>query len=246
MAVDWQRELSLLKSYQEHFLVVLRCGEKLTKLESERTVLLHDVEEVRQALVSTTAKREQAELDRKGEELEIESEKVSIQTREAKLFAIKTNKEYQAGIKEVAEAKKVLKAREDRVLQLMELVEGLGKECTQLSEALADKERVCANDLQAMTEEAAALARERDEAAAAATVVEGQLRKETLESYRYVQRRYPDAMAAVRGTTCSGCHMRVPPQRLLEMRKFVDLISCATCYRILYYEAPAEEAETGQ
>lgn len=246
MAVDWQQELSLLKTYQDHFLTVIAREEKLARIEAARAAVQQDVEALRQSLTAVTAKREQAERDRKAEELEIESEKVHLKDREAKLFAIKTNKEYQAGIKEVAEAKKVLKGREDRVLQLMELVEGLGKECTQLSQALADKENACATDLQAIVQEAAELTRERDEAQVAAGTVERQLRKETLEAYRYVQRRYPDAMAAVNGTTCSGCHMRVPPQRLLELRKFVDLISCSTCYRILYFVEPVEEAEGGK
>ena len=42
-----------------------------------------------------------------------------------------------------------------------------------------------------------------------------------------------------------GCHMTLPPQQVNEVLKGDKLNLCPTCQRILYYEAPEEEAESG-
>ena len=70
--------------------------------------------------------------------------------------------------------------------------------------------------------------------------VDGDLRRR----YEMIfSRRGGVAVVAVRGGTCQGCHMHVPPQLFNELKKFRDVRQCPNCHRILYWR-PEVEAET--
>jgi predicted nucleic acid-binding Zn-ribbon protein len=54
-----------------------------------------------------------------------------------------------------------------------------------------------------------------------------------------LQRRNGVAVVTVEdGRTCGGCHMQVPPQALIEIRRSASVQVCPNCQRILY--VPAE------
>ena len=54
-----------------------------------------------------------------------------------------------------------------------------------------------------------------------------------------LQRRNGVAVVTVAdGRTCGGCHMQVPPQALIEIRRSASVQVCPNCQRILY--VPAE------
>jgi predicted nucleic acid-binding Zn-ribbon protein len=50
------------------------------------------------------------------------------------------------------------------------------------------------------------------------------------------------AVVEVRGGTCQGCRMRVPPQLFNEIQRNQTVILCPSCQRMLYWRAEAEEA----
>ena len=49
-----------------------------------------------------------------------------------------------------------------------------------------------------------------------------------------LQRRGGVAVVTVNNGTCGGCHMHVPPQDLIEIRRSASVRVCANCQRILY------------
>ena len=61
------------------------------------------------------------------------------------------------------------------------------------------------------------------------------LNPSTLKRYDMVlQRRGGVAVVTVHNGTCGGCHMHVPPQDLIEIRRDHSVRVCANCQRILY------------
>ena len=57
---------------------------------------------------------------------------------------------------------------------------------------------------------------------------------------RYEQvfkRRGGHAVVEVRGGSCAGCHMHIPPQTVIEIMKSGALRVCPSCQRILYARA---------
>jgi len=55
-------------------------------------------------------------------------------------------------------------------------------------------------------------------------------------------RRNGVAVVLVRGGTCQGCQMRVPPQLFNQIQRNEQLILCPSCQRMLYWEPEREEA----
>jgi predicted nucleic acid-binding Zn-ribbon protein len=53
------------------------------------------------------------------------------------------------------------------------------------------------------------------------------------------------AIAAIAGEMCTACHVRLRPAVVQKVRRNVELITCDSCQRILYFpETPAETAAT--
>lgn len=62
--------------------------------------------------------------------------------------------------------------------------------------------------------------------------------------YERVQRlRKGSGVALVKGFTCTGCHVSIPPQLRYKLEKMEDLITCSSCSRILF---PGDDSEADQ
>jgi uncharacterized protein len=78
--------------------------------------------------------------------------------------------------------------------------------------------------------------RRRDELVGA---VDGDLRRR----YEMIfSRRGGVAVVAVRGGTCQGCHMHVPPQLYNQIQRNEQLILCPNCQRMLFWQPDGDEA----
>lgn len=157
-----------------------------------------------------------------------------ILEKEKRLYAIKTQKEYQATLKEIAKVKQENKQRESRILALLEETEKNNAETTQLKSNLADKEgefRKVETELngkkEALIQEQAGLREKRPR------LLES-LHPELLKKYDVVKKRFPNPVAAVLKGVCQGCNMNVPPQVYNEMLKVNDLRHCPNCHRLIY------------
>ena len=69
--------------------------------------------------------------------------------------------------------------------------------------------------------------------------VDGDLRRR----YEMIfSRRGGVAVVAVRGGTCQGCHMHVPPQLFNQIQRNEQLILCPNCQRMLFWQREGDEA----
>ena len=85
----------------------------------------------------------------------------------------------------------------------------------------------------------AAIERDRSRRTELVEGVDGELRRR----YEMIfSRRGGVAVVAVRGGTCQGCHMHVPPQLFNQIQRNEQLILCPNCQRMLYWQPEGEEA----
>lgn len=164
--------------------------------------------------------------------------------REARLYAIKTQKEYQATLKEISEIKKSNKERETRVLSLLEEGEKLSPEITQLKSQIADMEggyRQIEGELKNREKE---LKIEREKMVERRPALLQEFPKEILKRYENIGRRYDNPLVAVERGVCQGCNMNIPPQVYNEMLRGTDLKSCPNCHRLLFVEPKIAEPKS--
>jgi len=168
-------------------------------------------------------------------EKEIEFERSKLDERDRKLRQVRTNEEFQAGQKEMAEHRKRITAMEDEVLVHMERVEALQAEIRNAG-AQAAKTRgqveVVEAEVKARTEELDRRIAESDgEVAAMRTDIERSL----LAHYDIVRtKRGGTAVSEVQRGICLACRTKIPAQMYNELHAPNTHHICPTCNRIVY------------
>jgi len=207
-----------------------RLPEALAELERRRTANTADLEKVRENLQAAQKNKRDRDKD-----LEVGAQKV--EKLKARTSEIKTNKEYQALLKEIETAEQESKAIEDEILQLMEKID-------------AATAGIAGAEQRAREEEAAIQAEQKGHEADYARLEE-ELKGVEQVRQQFVARVQPTvlslyqklllskggvAIAESRGEACSGCYMSIPPQVFVNVKKNESIITCPQCGRILFYK----------
>jgi predicted nucleic acid-binding Zn-ribbon protein len=207
-----------------------RLPEVLAALECKRAENKENLDAVQEGL--QTAQKNKRDRDQA-----LESGVQKVERLKARTSEIKNNKEYQALLKEIEAGEQENKAVEDDILALMEKIDAAAAAIT-----AAEK-----NSL----EEDAAISAEQKEHEAAIAKVEEELKGAEREKQEKAARIEPSVLARyqrllltkagtaiveVRGESCSGCFMSIPPQVFVNVKKNESIITCPQCYRILYYK----------
>jgi predicted nucleic acid-binding Zn-ribbon protein len=153
-----------------------------------------------------------------------------------KLSQAKNSKEYMAAQREIEQRREGLVAREAEIAKLVEAVEAKKK-------LLADR----ATDVQALRdsiEKDGEAARGRmaelqgkiDEQRAERDKLAAGVKPEVLKRYSTIRMRRGLAVVSVRGGTCQGCNMNIPPQLYNVLQRGLSIETCPSCHRIIYWE----------
>jgi hypothetical protein len=60
--------------------------------------------------------------------------------------------------------------------------------------------------------------------------------KQYLRVYDRLRTKLVPAVCEVAGETCTGCRMKFPPQRFIQLQKATDFMQCQMCNRIVYHK----------
>ena len=168
-------------------------------------------------------------------ELEMESER--IKRSQLKLLEIKTNKEYQALLKEIEMGKEHTSQREEEIIRMLDEIDLLKTDHASTVER-AHRERKEIAEGQAKVREQMVIVEQhitqwhhnREE-------IVGKLDPELVKRYTTLkERRNGIAVVMVRNEGCQGCYVNIPPQLYNEVQKNKEIIVCPNCQRILYWE----------
>jgi predicted nucleic acid-binding Zn-ribbon protein len=179
---------------------------------------------------------------------ELEKQVAAVDARLSKFdshkAAVKTNHEYTALLHEIATAKTEKDAIEEQILVLMDAGDGIAAEVKAAEAALSAVKKQGDVTRAALAVERTTLEREitrlsGEKAAAAAGVSAA-----TLARYeQLLKQRRLIAVAAIAGEMCTACHVRLRPAVTQRVRRNVEIITCDSCQRILYFpETPATAA----
>jgi predicted nucleic acid-binding Zn-ribbon protein len=206
-----------------------------TQALDERLQRARDVLAAIKARLATAAEKRRAE----------EKEVAGVQTRLAKykdqLLEVKTNREYTAMLHEIDAAQNDIRAREDRILEVMmesdELNAGIKKSETELK--VAEKE--IAAERAVLEAEQAGLQAEIDRTTAEREKLVADIDRHVLAIFETTAKgRKGVAVAEARDGLCTICHVRLRPQVFNEVRKNESIIQCDSCRRILYFAGSTE------
>lgn len=210
------------------------------KLQESLDSKLHTKAELEQMV-------QQSAVSRDATDVEILALKERIEKYKAQQFQVKTNKQYDALTREIELSQvRIMKlqvemeAMEGRMTVAHNDAEQLQPEINELEVELAERRK----ELDAVTkeheDEEAKLQHEREKIVA-------RIAKTDYQLYERIRKAKDGrAVVPVKRNSCGGCFNRVPPQRILELRKNDALMTCERCGRILVSDEIVEKASAAE
>jgi len=210
---------------------------ELAKLPAQLAAIQASVTEAAQGAEALKGKLDATKKEIRLKEKDLEFSSAKRAKAEARLYEVKTNKEYSAVLVEIEEIKQEKARIEEEILALMERQERLVVEVREAEARLRTRET------EAKAEEAEVKHRLADLEADVALVrgdreaLAGQLPSDLLASYeKLLRHRAHLAVAQVLpGGICGGCRVGLPPQAFQELKQQSSLKTCESCGRYLYW-----------
>jgi uncharacterized protein len=219
---------------------------RIAALEAEATRLPKQIETLQTSLaeakkqVETIKSRLDAtRKDVRAKEKDLEVIGTKRSKLEARLYEVKTNKEYSAALLEIEESKQEKAKTEEEILALMELQERFNTEIREAEVRLKTRQEQATQDegvvrrkLASVEQELGGVRGERDGRAHA-------IPPALLSDYeRLLRARNGVAVAVVTGGAfCGGCRVSIRPQAIQELRSAMTaMMRCESCGRYLYWQ----------
>lgn len=192
---------------------------------------------LRKALDTKKSRAREIEVERKTLENQVLSHKERITKYKTQQLQTRKNEEYAALAHEIESAQKQISTLEDRELELMEELDSLQpllREADAAFHAGVEKNKAQVAGIETKRATLCAQLAELEETRSALS--QG-LDEELLGLYeRLFRSKGGSAVVELVEGVCTGCHMQVPQQTVVETRSGKSLVQCPQCGRILFYQ----------
>jgi uncharacterized protein len=202
---------------------------KIKKSEDDLRNSEQEIEEERNKL--DTLKKERRRIEQEVQELDQKIEKSTI-----KLSHIKSNKEYTAALKEIDDLKKAKFITEDKIIEVMEKIDGLEQGTAEQDRRLEELRAEAEKSKTQILQEIALLDRELASLEEKRGSFVKDVEPDILRRYLFLhERKNGLAVSAVVTGVCQTCHLGIPPQKFNELIRGNSLMTCPHCNRIMYW-----------
>jgi len=213
-----------------------RLEEELESLDPERQSAKRDsingqqvYEEAKQHLVKLEVRRKDLDND-------VEAKKTQINKYAQQQLETRKNEEYTALGREIDHAKEAISKIEDEELELLEEIDAYKPK---IEEAKVIAEEAKAHEVATLADfderekniekELESLEDERD------ALIENLDTKLVRHYDRLLETKSGKVVVGVDHGNCSGCHMKLQAQTLVDAKSGRDMVTCTNCGRLLYY-----------
>lgn len=181
---------------------------------------------------------------RKDAESEVEALRSKIAHYKDQLLGVKTNKEYSALLKEIEAAQKKIDGIEETIIGYMIETDEHNLRLKKLEAWFQSEKKKLLEERSSIDAELARTRADRSECEAQRLEIEALLDETVRNTYLRVRQLRGTALAEARDQFCMECHVRLRPQVYNDIRDNDRLITCDSCYRILYYDGPPPPPQT--
>lgn len=190
-----------------------------------------------EAVERLKARRSEAEVERRRAHTELTEHREKLRKYQAQLRAVQNQREYGAVLNEIDGVEKLVRAAEDRILNLDDELERTAKELASREEILPLETEQHEERLKDWRTAQRAI---NDELASAQEEI-GRLEaamhpRDRSEFQRLMEKKGGLAIVLVAGGSCTACHVKVRPAALQALKAGREIIYCDSCKRILYWD----------
>ncbi len=230
-----REQISILVRLQTIDSDIQKIESRLGKVDGEIAALDSELDEFESSIKEKVAIGEEYQKTFRSLESDANMNLPKVAKSKGKLTSVKTNKEYQALLKEVEDLKTANSKIEDQMLEILEQSDTAEAQLSEKKQAFEFAKNRVAGEKAGIT-----MAAEKDRTRLAELQVDFQTVLDTvnpdiLKAFRSVRSRIGNlAVAKVEDAVCEGCHMNIPPQMYNELQRFESLMYCPQCQRIIY------------
>jgi predicted nucleic acid-binding Zn-ribbon protein len=230
-----QQDLTHLIRLQDLMLRIDAINDQIAAVPAEVARLEKDLLEAQKEVEAEKAALGEAQKERRRLEGELMGVESRIQKYQAQLMGVKTNKEYQAMQHEIEGCKAERAGLDEKILLEMEEQDKRNLAARGLEDRLKEMRRKTDEGKKALADRAAALTRDRDAIDVERQALQKEIAPAFLEPFlKTARQRRGIGLVGVRDGLCGGCHVRVMPKLIQEVRRSTHLIACDSCKRYLY------------
>lgn len=234
-------QLKYLISLQQIDSNILHMTRILNRIPSRIAAAELPLKESRSAFDTIKQKIDALEKKKKEEEGQLDEINEKLSKQKGRVSEIKTNKEYQAHLKEIESVEKERDSVEEKILMVMEEIDTVSRKLKREEEKIKkEMQKIDVAKAEIETEKAEIekqLHLVRQSRTQVADGIDPDVYK---EYFKLVEALNGVAVIAAKDEICQGCNMNIPPQLFVEVKKNEEIIHCPQCRRILFFEAGKE------
>lgn len=230
-------QLRILVQLQDKDLRIAEIVDKQKNLPSIIASIRGKLDTAQQELSEASDGFDSATKERKTLESSLKDAETKVTKFKEKIPEIKTNKEYQALLKEIESAGQEKSDIEEKILILFEKLDELKVKRSEKENVVKEVEKVFNGEKEIIEKDYEQLAEILKELESQKDGIVSNMDPKLLSEYnRLLSDKKGLAVVTVKNEHCLGCHMRIPPQVFTEIKKNEKISYCLNCKRILYWK----------
>lgn len=201
-----------------------------------------DALDAKQAFFQEAFEKDSAAMDnlkKKYRDLEsdVQANESRVGKSQDKLAAVKTNKEYQALLREMEDIKATNSTLEDEMIVCLEQMESLETDLSEKNVDLRQLQGQITSEKDTIRLEADDNTKRLKEAEQLQSRLSEDVDKGLMTDYVQVKRMVKNrAVVPVLQAICQGCHRKIPPQMFIELQRNDQLKFCPFCDRLIFWD----------
>lgn len=232
--VNLKGQLSTLVRLQELDTRIYGLSEEKREKPAEIETLKAAFEAKKKRMAELEKALVDAQKEKKDHEIELGSKEENVKKLQSQLYALKTNKEYNAMLQQIADAKADASMIEDKILGSMDKIDSTKIAVDEEKKRLQQEESVFNAEKQKVETRIKEIEQQLETLENQRRQITPEVDQKILQQYeRILRSREGLAIVKVKNDSCSGCNMAVPPQVINLIRMFERMITCEVCNRIL-------------
>ncbi|MCX5807515.1 MAG: C4-type zinc ribbon domain-containing protein [Proteobacteria bacterium] len=231
-----EQELRIIYEAQQIDTQIAENERKTHSVPKTIEELDNEIDELKNKIEKEKVVAQELEKEKNKKEKDLDVEKDKIKKFESKLHEIKTNKEYQALLKEIETVKETNDRTEEEVLVLMDKIEELKKDYETSEKYLKSRKVEVEKEKNRLKAELDVIEKTIHEFKEARNKLLSAVSDNLRATYNtLIEKRSGTAVVNLKNGVCLGCFMNIPPQLFIEATKNRQLILCPSCNRIFYF-----------
>lgn len=237
-------ELEKLIDLQKTDTKIRDLKKSIETAEERRAAIEQEFEQHASSIREIQTNRDKIQAERAELEKQIAESKTHLERADRNLKHAQNQKEYETAMRETDALQKQINTIETQVVEKMTVLEEVEKVLAERAEEIntldAKRETALVEFDKEITKNKTKFESESKKRLKVFTTLPAQL----ATVYNRLTERSRDgiAVAEVVNGSCSACHMKLRPQRHVEVKRATEIITCESCTRILYIVTQTEAA----